>query len=250
MMLVMMFRWGQMLSGFVQGDAEMVSALTTYTWVITHVVNPDGYQYSWTNDRLWRKNRKFISNQCSGVDLNRNFDVDFGNTGVSFNCRDDIYPGHAPFSESETQNIADLFLQLKPRVVSYLAVHAYSQLLFYPWGYIPSNTPSSAPANLDKLVSMGQKMIEALQSQGGQLRLGTAFSVLGYAASGSSKDWALQEKPGIYSYGYELRPRDHSQGNFILPPSQIVPSGRELLASFMVLASGIAQDTARRAGES
>lgn len=36
------------------------------------VVNPDGYEYTHTIDRLWRKNRKG-SGTCSGVDLNRNF---------------------------------------------------------------------------------------------------------------------------------------------------------------------------------
>ena len=29
-------------------------------------------QYSWTNDRLWRKNRR-EQLLCTGVDLNRNF---------------------------------------------------------------------------------------------------------------------------------------------------------------------------------
>ncbi|XP_076451492.1 carboxypeptidase B-like [Babylonia areolata] len=238
----LIYTMDQMLSGFVSQDAAMVDALTTFTWVIIPVVNPDGYDYAWNTDRLWRKNRKFISNQCSGVDLNRNFDVDFGNTGVSFNCRDDTYPGSSPFSEAETQNIAELFRQLKPRVVSFLSVHAYSQLLLYPWGYISSYNPSVVPGNLDKLVSVGQKMKEALDSLGRVYSLGTAYSVLGYAASGAAEDWALQEKPGIYAYCYELRPRYYSDGNFIIPPSNIVPNGQELLRSLLVLASSIAQE--------
>ena len=32
-------------------------------------------QYTWTNDRLWRKNRRQNSgSSCAGVDLNRNYD--------------------------------------------------------------------------------------------------------------------------------------------------------------------------------
>ena len=32
-------------------------------------------QYTWTNDRLWRKNRQDNPNStCKGVDLNRNYD--------------------------------------------------------------------------------------------------------------------------------------------------------------------------------
>ena len=37
-------------------------------------------QYSWTNDRLWRKNRR-QQLLCTGVDLNRNFNDKWG--GVS-----------------------------------------------------------------------------------------------------------------------------------------------------------------------
>jgi murein tripeptide amidase MpaA len=38
------------------------------------LVNPDGYEYSWTTDRLWRKNRTpNLGSSCVGTDLNRNF---------------------------------------------------------------------------------------------------------------------------------------------------------------------------------
>ena len=59
------------------------------------------------------------------------------------------------------------------------------------------------------------------------------------AASGAAEDWALQEKPGIYAYCYELRPKSWSQGGFDIPASDIVPTGQELLASLYVLAEGM-----------
>lgn len=37
------------------------------------VVNPDGYQYTWTTNRNWRKTRSNVSLLCFGVDGNRNF---------------------------------------------------------------------------------------------------------------------------------------------------------------------------------
>ncbi|XP_076451494.1 zinc carboxypeptidase-like [Babylonia areolata] len=82
-------------------------------------------------------------------------------------------------------------------------------------------------------------MMEALESQGMDYTMGTPFQVLGYAASGGSFDWALQEKPGIYSYCYELRPRFISQGHFILHPDYIVPTGEEVLRSLLVLSQNI-----------
>ena len=41
-------------------------------FLIQPLLNPDGYVYSWTGSRMWRKNR--VNNQgsnCIGVDLNR-----------------------------------------------------------------------------------------------------------------------------------------------------------------------------------
>ncbi|XP_018022164.1 zinc carboxypeptidase [Hyalella azteca] len=55
-------------------------------WRIIPVVNPDGYVYSWEKDRLWRKNRRSLPGHCQGVDLNRNFDVNFGGSSFTAAC--------------------------------------------------------------------------------------------------------------------------------------------------------------------
>ena len=50
--------------------------LDQYDFFILPVVNPDGYEYTHTTDRLWRKNRAgnpLTLGLCRGVDLNRNF---------------------------------------------------------------------------------------------------------------------------------------------------------------------------------
>ena len=39
----------------ITGQQELVDGLD---WYIVPVVNPDGYAYSWTDDRLWRKTRR------------------------------------------------------------------------------------------------------------------------------------------------------------------------------------------------
>ena len=41
----------------ITGQQELVEGLD---WYIVPVVNPDGYAYSWTDDRLWRKTRREI----------------------------------------------------------------------------------------------------------------------------------------------------------------------------------------------
>lgn len=42
-------------------------------WIITPNLNPDGYEFARTNNRLWRQNRRQVNANCVGVDLNRNF---------------------------------------------------------------------------------------------------------------------------------------------------------------------------------
>ena len=39
----------------ITGQQELVDGLD---WYIVPVVNPDGYAYSWSDDRLWRKTRR------------------------------------------------------------------------------------------------------------------------------------------------------------------------------------------------
>lgn len=70
----------------------MTRLLDKLEFIVVPIVNPDGYevilyvetvaevlaimliQYTWTDDRLWRKNRANIGDsECRGVDLNRNF---------------------------------------------------------------------------------------------------------------------------------------------------------------------------------
>ena len=47
--------------------------LTDVDWIIIPNLNPDGYHWAFTQDRMWRKNRNQINETCLGVDLNRNF---------------------------------------------------------------------------------------------------------------------------------------------------------------------------------
>lgn len=56
----------------IQNFETEAKAINSVDWHILPVANPDGYEYSHTHDRLWRKNRA-INGRCEGTDLNRNF---------------------------------------------------------------------------------------------------------------------------------------------------------------------------------
>jgi hypothetical protein len=103
-------------------------------WVIP-VENPDGYQYTFTTDRLWRKNRRPNGDGSFGVDPNRNYPAFWGldDVGSSPLTVTETYRGAAPASEPETQSIL-AFHAAHPPVVS-VSYHTYSGLLLFPYGF-------------------------------------------------------------------------------------------------------------------
>lgn len=109
--------------------------LKDYDWVILPVVNPDGYEYTHTTSRMWRKTRKPVSGSCYGTDANRNFDFHWGEVGASSYSCADTYKGSTAFSEPETQVVRDLLLELTGRGKFYLTLHSYGNYLLYPWGW-------------------------------------------------------------------------------------------------------------------
>lgn len=106
-------------------------------FLIVPVINVDGYVYTWTTDRLWRKNRRktgpnnsflhslrtrFASERCNGVDLNRNFDINFGGVGSSLNPCSELYAGPNAFSEPETSALARLLWDNRHRIRLFISL--------------------------------------------------------------------------------------------------------------------------------
>ena len=62
--------------GFPQKSSE--TFLSSVNLLVIPVANPDGYEYSFTTDRLWSKNRSPTSNPiCAGVNLEENFNYNW-----------------------------------------------------------------------------------------------------------------------------------------------------------------------------
>jgi len=113
-------------------------------WVIP-VENPDGYQYTFTADRYWRKNRRPNAGGSYGVDPNRNYPAFWGvdDAGSSGNENAETYRGTTPASEPETQSVM-AFHAAHPPVVS-ISFHSYSGLVLYPWGFRAGQLPPDLP---------------------------------------------------------------------------------------------------------
>lgn len=59
--------------------ASIQKLLETHVFYITPVFNPDGYEYTFTDDRLWRKTRRPTNKKgCIGTDVNRNWNFKWG----------------------------------------------------------------------------------------------------------------------------------------------------------------------------
>ncbi|HVT12247.1 MAG TPA: M14 family zinc carboxypeptidase [Fimbriimonadaceae bacterium] len=191
-------------------------------WIIP-MVNPDGYRFTWTDNRYWRKNRRPNGDGTYGVDLNRNFSKGWGgNNGSSSQTNSDIYRGTTAFSEPETQAVRSL-LQSLPRVGGFIDYHSYAQMILAPWGYT-----TTAPADSSLLDTYGQAIQTQMDGFGATYQEGQCSRIL-YVASGISNDY-VYDAYHVPAFGIELR--DTGQYGFVLPENQIYPTQDEVWAGF------------------
>ncbi|XP_019354043.1 carboxypeptidase A6 isoform X1 [Alligator mississippiensis] len=205
-----------------QSDPAMRRMLNQLYFYIMPVFNVDGYHFSWTDDRFWRKTRSKNSKfRCHGVDANRNWKVKWCDEGASFHPCDDTYCGPFPESEPEVKAVAHFLRKRRKQIKAYLSFHAYAQMLLYPYSYKYATIP-----NFTCVESAAYKAVNALQSAYGiRYRYGPASSTL-YVSSGSSMDWAY--KNGIpYAFAFELRDTGHF--GFLLPEALIKPTCTETM---------------------
>ncbi|KAK2090483.1 Carboxypeptidase B, partial [Saguinus oedipus] len=117
-------------------EIHMTELLDKLDFYVLPVVNVDGYIYTWTKNRLWRKTRStHAGSSCFGTDLNRNFDAGWCKIGASQNPCDETYCGSAAESEKETKALADFIRKNLSSIKAYLTIHSYSQMMLYPYSY-------------------------------------------------------------------------------------------------------------------
>ncbi|KAJ8687276.1 hypothetical protein QAD02_023070 [Eretmocerus hayati] len=207
-------------------------------YYILPVINPDGYEYTFRSDRLWRKNRgnPEKGGSCVGVDLNRNFGYKWGGMGTSKQPCRETYHGTGPFSEPETRAIKNFFEISAANFQAYLTFHSYGQYILYPWGY-----DRRVPPDYKDLDNVGRAMAAAMKKAGGSnsaYTVGNSASTL-YAAAGGADDWAKAHVKVKYAYTVELR--DRGQHGFVLPANFIKPTAEEALAAVQEVAKAVRQ---------
>lgn len=82
--------------------------LSAVNLLVIPIANPDGYQYTFTDDRLWKKNRASTNGLCKGVNLENNFNYRWceDDTCTTNPCSAD-YAGSSTDSEIEIISITE-----------------------------------------------------------------------------------------------------------------------------------------------
>lgn len=207
-------------------DDDITALIDRAEILIIPVANPDGYSYTWTNQRLWRKNRRNNGNGTFGVDLNRNWGVGWGmNNGSSGDPGSTIYRGTAPFSEPETQHISALAAS-RPNLAAQIDLHSYGQLILAPWGYtidLPPDHPT--------FQQLGGQIQQIIQSVHGRFYThGPCYTEL-YPISGGEGDWFWGDQEA-HNFLIELRGT-----SFVLPPQEIIPNAEEVYPALVHFAT-------------
>lgn len=190
---------------------EVAEHFSKCAWYVVPMVNPDGYEYSHTTSRMWRKNRRSNEPQsrCMGVDVNRNFETHFGHQWSSADYCDEMYRGPAPFSEPETIAVQRLMKQILPRhyVGASLDFHSYGQLILRQPGWVKGIPPSVSAETQSYQQKVGETMSREILALGGA-QYGVQSGQEMYPVGGAADGWLYTQVEGDHhlSYAVELRP--------------------------------------------
>ena len=196
-------------------DPQTVKLLqSTELWFVP-IMNPDGYQYSFDVERLWRKNLRDNdgdgqTTNADGVDPNRNYPEHFkyDEEGSSKIQSSQTYRGPGPASEAETQAI----MGLSERVgfefnVNY---HSNGRWLLYPEGWQTSSPTADDPIYFALSGNLDKPAIEGFHP-------GLSSDVL-YVTNGEANDF-MHKRGGALAWTPELSPGCPSCG-FVFPDDE------------------------------
>jgi len=211
-------------------DPEGPSLLAHFNVIIVPILNVDGYDYTHTSDRLWRKDREpNTGTTCIGTDMNRNYGYGWGGSGSSPSACAETYRGGSAFSSYGTHYIREFLAQFinLGRLVSFVDIHAYGSMFMSPYGYTYDLPPA---VDYNQMYYYMEEACNALYNENSRTyAYGSVGNVI-YLAAGGSNDWAYGDGGVISAFALEV-----AGNNFTPPTTMIEPIGREIWAAMREL---------------
>jgi len=227
-------------------DPIVTKFLEKFDLIVIPTLNPDGYDYTWQVDRLWRKTRQHTAFRfCRGIDLDRAFGYRWERSNDP--CSE-FYGGDEPFQATEAKALAN-FVQRAvdhgAQIMGLIDLHSYSQQVLFPYSF----SCVEEPPNLENMEELAAGLAKAIR-----LTSGEAYTVRSACegatpypgeddtsnptgtelGGGSAIDWFSHEL--LARYSYQIRLRDTGSYGFLLPKDHIIPTGEEIFSAFRYLA--------------
>lgn len=190
-----------------RNDADVKKYISTLDIYIAPMANPDGAEFDIKTGsyQYYRKNMAKNAGGSRGVDLNRNFDSWWCESGASTYPSADTYCGPRAFSEPESQHIKRFF-ESRRNLKTHISFHSYASEILYPWGGQEADVPSEQ----DK-----RAFIKIATEMGKLTNYAPIKSSDMYVATGDSADWAYAAT-GALSFTFELEGRGFYPGAAIV----------------------------------
>ncbi|MFF2275722.1 M14 family zinc carboxypeptidase [Agromyces sp. NPDC058126] len=203
------------IDGWKNNDKEIKNLLKNNELWFVVVANPDGYQYTFDHERLWRKNLRDNDGdgqvtRADGVDPNRNYPEHFGydEEGSSSQSSSDTYRGPSAGSEPETQAMMSLFDRADFSFqVNY---HSFGQWLLYAEGWQTGTPTADDPIYYALSGNRDNPAIDDFEP-------GLSSDVL-YVTNGETTDFAHSQR-GTLAWTPELG-EGSDGGGFVFPDDE------------------------------
>ncbi|XP_060078938.1 carboxypeptidase A5-like isoform X2 [Ylistrum balloti] len=171
------------------------SILSKVDLFIIGMANPDGRSLlEQESNYCWR-------GTSTGVDLDRNFDWEFGGKGSSSDPTDEEYKGTQPFSEPEAEVFRELTLKYK--FDAFVSFHSGINQIYVPFADTKSKQENRRPYNIEDMLDLASELSHSTKHG---YSYGHSYALNHYTADGTIFDFMSGSRMIPFSFAIELWP--------------------------------------------
>lgn len=233
-------------------DKIATRLLEEFDWIFVPTLNPDGYEFTWNTDRLWRKTRQPTPMRfCRGLDLDRTWPFHWDGEATTLdNPCSESYAGAEPLEAEESRSFSAWAREEvdsgNTTFVGLLDLHSYSEQILYPYSY----SCGAVPPKLEDLAELGQGLAKAIRAStkghdnyrvmsACEANVNIGHSHAGSSGGGSMLDWFYHELD--VKKAFQVKLGDKGSYGFLLPKEYIVPTGIGMLRAVQYLGMQLSQ---------